>query len=172
MLPAPLATLCPRSTQKSFFSTDIEPDTLFRLIHANTGNWKIEKLILRHKDCPQSVHIAYMKDHRWFVRLTAGLNKHMRAEYARLLFSDPKSTVRAAAYKTVLDMEPENAQEICQKIVNDTQVHGYFYSNWSIGYMRAIADGSMTLANWDAAIREEYEKMRADYDAYKLEIQE
>ena len=149
MLNPVLRPLCPRPSQKSFFSTSIDPNELMK-VYVFTNDWSVHKLLLRHKDCPDTLTEKFLECPVWYMRLTAGLAKKNRHRHIATLFSDKKSTVRAAAYKTAITDNLYDMTMVCRMIIADKWVHGYFYGMyWNIELLTRIASGEIDRESWE-----------------------
>lgn len=118
-------------SRAEFYRTDV-PETFFThalKLHECGGNWKDIKPLIMHKDCPDYVRQPFTKSDKWFIRLTAMLNKYSWKKYAVEALNDVKSTVRAAAIKRLLYNEnesPKTRKELLTMVVNDKMLHSYF----------------------------------------------
>jgi hypothetical protein len=151
----PYSHLCPKSTKKSFLETDISQKDLMEL-YVKTEDWHTHKLIATHRNCPDFLTEEFLKSPVWYIRLTAGLTKEKRARYTERLFSDKKSTVRAAAYKTAIVSGIGDLREVCQKIVDDKFAHGYFGTVfWNLELIKRVASGEIqTIEAWEEEARQ------------------
>jgi hypothetical protein len=102
-----------------------------------TESWAEIKQILKHKDCPKALIEHYTKSDIWYERLVAFCTKKYRKEMFEQAIRDPKSTVRAAAYKGAIRKESADDSDfwrygwlpfddVMTLVKADPRVHNYF----------------------------------------------
>lgn len=119
--------------QKTFFAADLTDEQFGRWSQEHDSNWSIIKGLLKHKDCPAWLALKIAQSPEWWKRLVAFCARPYRRTMFSLAIKDPKSTVRAAAYKGALKVGPEDdwggwlsPEEVRALVSKDERVHGYF----------------------------------------------
>lgn len=119
-------------SRAEFYRTPLKPSFFIEHLAGlefETYGWAVIKPLILHQDCPEFLREPYMAHPLWYVRLTAMLNKFSWRKYAVRATKDPKSTVRAAAYKRLLENigeSPIKALDLLAQIEEDKRTHNYF----------------------------------------------
>jgi hypothetical protein len=114
-----------KPTFKEFFSQKI-PKQYFK----TDLDWHEARRLLKHPDCPVEFAEHFLQSNVWYIRLAAGLSKPNVQNLLPKLFKDPKSTVRAAAFKRVLADEKFDHLflEVRDLIVQDERIKNYLHN--------------------------------------------
>ncbi len=76
---------------------DWSPYQLAAWYRWNRDNWKLVKILLKHKNLPECIRKKYVESNLWYERLVAMLAKPVRAKYIKRALSDPNRIVRQSA---------------------------------------------------------------------------
>ena len=107
--------------------TTVTPEEIHNLVL--NGSYEAVK---HQNTARETINLLIVSD-KWYIRLVGFCTKKFRKEMFELAIQDPKSTVRAAAYKGAF-LIPGSAfwngwvqkDQLLEIIKKDTRVHGYF----------------------------------------------
>ena len=123
-------------SRAEFFRTPLKPSwfdhNYLMIVQENKDDWSRIKPLILHQDCPDRIKHFYTMHPKWYIRLTAMLNKFSWRKYVVQATNDEKSTVRAAAYRRLLENigeSPIKALDLLKKMEEDKRTHNYFDMN-------------------------------------------
>jgi hypothetical protein len=104
---------------KEFYQADVL-STWFEVTHFQIqDDWQEVKRLLKHKDCPDSIRNIYINSPVWYHRLVAYCTAPVRQRFFKAAIKDPKSTVRAAAYRGAIGTKWMDQDELFKLIQQD-----------------------------------------------------